>query len=65
MTTPPPNPRNPEEKPPAKPIKGKATQRIFSTLIYFTLNPILGNRASLGYHPKAGKGALAGLSEEN
>jgi hypothetical protein len=32
---------------------------------YFTLDSILGNRASLGSHPKAGKGALAGFSEEN
>jgi hypothetical protein len=41
MITPPPKPSNPEKKPPAKPIKGKATQKIFSTLAYFTpIGPI-------------------------
>jgi hypothetical protein len=65
MITPPPRPSNPEKKPPAKPIKGKATQKIFSTLAYFTPNSILVNRAKLQNHPKAGKWVFAALLEDH
>jgi hypothetical protein len=52
MITPPPKPSNPDKKPPAKPIKGKATQKIFSTLAYCPPKSILVKRENFEITPK-------------
>jgi len=65
MITPPPKPSNPDKKPPAKPIKGKATQKIFSTLAYCPPKSFLVKPAKLRNHPKAGQGLLAALPEDH
>jgi len=53
MITPPPKPSNPDKKPPANPIKGKATQRIFSTLTYCPPENYLGEASKTPKSPQS------------